>query len=301
MKPDFEQRLNGKLEQASLAELMPDFDKEMEWRQLSERLRPEPKKGWDFTLFRAAAIFALVVGCGWLLWMVSKGEVVQPVTSSATISGSDAFSSASFESYFRRSTPASLPVAATIERIQNTVAVQQSSHVASVKHEEKTGREISISRMEKVQPFSKHNNPNKGMVSVAAYDSKGYICNGTPCPIQICISQTMKCKDKKPAAISTCSVLEPDQSGKLSYKAHDKVAKDCSLTVNEIEIKSITTGETIVLNAHSTPATAQEVFSYITGQKKGDVLAGVFRTDCDNHPNSSGIRIDNKFGDIILQ
>lgn len=130
--------------------------------------------------------------------------------------------------------------------------------------------------------------------------TKGVICNGTPCPIEICITQTIKCHGQ-PSTISTCSTLEPDQSGRLHYKTHDKIGRHCTMSVDEITIKTISTGETIVLNANSKPATAQDFFQYITGQKKGGILAGVFHDDC-NDDHDCGLRFDNNFGgDLILQ
>ncbi len=129
----------------------------------------------------------------------------------------------------------------------------------------------------------------------------GYICNNTPCPIQICINQTMKCPNNKPAAITTYSTLQPDQQGELDYKANNKIAKNCSLTIKDIEIKSIATGEMIILNENSTPATAQELFSYITRQKKGDILAGSFHKDCNNQVGEHGLVFDSKDGNWVMQ
>ncbi len=131
--------------------------------------------------------------------------------------------------------------------------------------------------------------------------ANGYICNNTPCPIQICINQTMKCPNNKPAAITTYSTLQPDQQGELDYKANNKIAKNCSLTIKDIEIKSIATGEMILLNENSSPATAQELFSYITRQKKGDILAGSFHKDCNNQVGEHGLVFDSKDGNWVMQ
>jgi hypothetical protein len=126
------------------------------------------------------------------------------------------------------------------------------------------------------------------------YDrTNDFICNSTPCPIEICIIQTIKCPNGEPAAVSTCSVLEPDESGQLRYKAFDAITRNCKATVDEIRIKRVSTGETLVLNAESKPTTAQEFFSYITGQKKGGVIAGMFHTDCNNNQDDCGLTFDN--------
>ena len=123
--------------------------------------------------------------------------------------------------------------------------------------------------------------------------SNDFICNSTPCPIEICIIQSVKCPNGEPAAISNCSILEPDESGQLRYKAFDKITRNCMATVEEIRIKRVSTGETLVLNSESKPTTAQEFFSYITGQKKGGIIAGIFHTDCNNNQDDCGLTFDN--------
>lgn len=127
------------------------------------------------------------------------------------------------------------------------------------------------------------------------------ITNGTPCPIAIRINQMMNCPDARPAAISTKSTMEPGQTAQLTIKPRDSAVAHCSFTVREIEITSIATGETIVLNESSTPTTAQEVYSYITGQKKGDVLAGMFTADCNNQRKKQRLTLARKDGSLVLQ
>jgi len=131
--------------------------------------------------------------------------------------------------------------------------------------------------------------------------AKEYVCNNTPCPIEICIIQSVKCKSDHPVPVATCSVLEPDQSGQLKYKAFDKISKNCKATIDEIRITQVSTGKTIVLNANSKPATAQEFFNYITGEKKGDILAGVFHSDCNDQSDDCGLKFDNNYGNLFLQ
>ena len=119
---------------------------------------------------------------------------------------------------------------------------------------------------------------------------------------EICIIQSVKCKkNDQPTAVSTCSVLEPDQSGQLRYKAFDKIAKHCKATIEEITITKITTGETIVLNDHSTPTTAQNFFNHITGKKKGDVFAGMFHCDGNERIDDCGLTFNSSFGNLSLQ
>lgn len=133
------------------------------------------------------------------------------------------------------------------------------------------------------------------------YRTNDFVCNGTPCPLEICIIQTIKCPGGKPSAVATCSTLMPDQSGQVRYKAPEKVAANCKVTVQQIRIKRVTTGETIVLDENSKPSTAEEVFSYITGRKKGNILAGMFHADCNNNDHEHTLKLDNNFGNLVLQ
>ncbi|NDC42551.1 MAG: hypothetical protein EBZ77_13565, partial [Chitinophagia bacterium] len=91
------------------------------------------------------------------------------------------------------------------------------------------------------------------------------------------------------------------QTAELAYQQRDSIAPNCSLTVHEIAITSIATGETIVLNEHSAPSTAQEVFGIITGQIRGDVLAGMFHTDCNKHRAGKAVSLANREGGLVLQ
>ncbi len=173
---------------------------------------------------------------------------------------------------------------------------------------EPAAKTVNVTSTEKQSTAIATNASNGKKFLTVAYEpmmnsrrTKEYICNATPCPLEICIIQKVKCSDGEPRAISTCSVLEPDRSGQLHYKAFDQITKNCDTDVEEIRIKRVSTGETIVLNAHSKPATAQDFFSYITGDKKGDILAGMFHRDCNNHSDDCGLVFNNDYGSIILQ
>ncbi len=182
---------------------------------------------------------------------------------------------------------ASAPVATTKSMVKKEKAVNKKSITKDVAVKEKK----TFMKEEFKNPLQ--NNYNH---------TKEFICNATPCPLEICIIQTVKCPDGGASpVISTCSVLEPDESGQLRYKAFDKITKNCKATINEIRIRQVNTGETIVLNADSKPATAEDFFSYITGQKKGDILAGIFHSDCDNQTDDCGLTFDNNYGKLILQ
>jgi len=272
MIPDFEQQLNEKMEQASLKELMPDFDKEHEWQQLEQKMCPVKVRRlvplWSY----AAAIVLLLVGG---IWFMKRGA--------DTI---DKQETAKHKGAYRTLVPEpdkNEPNATTIDTNGTPAIANTGNQVPPVKAD---GNKL-------LKKGSDH-----GMV--INYTAKDFICNNTPCPLQICISQMVQCPNVKPKPVSTCSTLEPDQSGQLHYRAHDSIARNCSLTVKEIEITSIATGETILLNETS-PTTAQYVFNYITGKKKGDVLAGMFTSDCNHKRKKHGVRINNKYGDLIIQ
>ncbi len=271
MIPDFEQQLNGKMEQASLNELMPDFDKEHEWQQLSGKLHPFKTRKllplWSY----AAAVLLLFV-CG--LWYLKTGSGTNTLKQSAGIDNISAAPSP---------------------------AANENNPITTIDTNGTPGMVI-VGNMPPAK-FGGGRSLKKGSDHdlVINYMAKDYICNNTPCPLQICISQVVQCPNVQPKDVSTCSTLEPDQSGQLHYRAHDSIAKNCSLTVKEIEITSIATGETILLNETSSPSTAQDVFSYITGKKKGDVLAGMFTSDCNHQRKKRGVRLNNKYGDLVIQ
>ncbi len=277
MIPDFE-KINERMEQASLNEFAPHFNKETEWLKLSQKLHPIKRRPlipiWSY----AAAILLLLSGGSWLAWHLSYPND-QPVAAHHSAEN-------------RLPTPGNNTVPTTDTATTPKATLAQ---IDNSKSEIKPSDNKNSAIIKKRPPL------HKASILANHHATKSFICNSTPCPLQICISQTMKCPDIQPAAISSCSTLEPDQSALLSYKAHDKIAKNCSLTVNEIEITSIATGETILLNASSSPSTAQDVFNYITGQKKGDILAGMFNSDCNHQTKKHGLRLDNSYGNLIIQ
>lgn len=132
--------------------------------------------------------------------------------------------------------------------------------------------------------------------------TKKYVCNSTPCPIEICIIQKGRCNGGRQLPIFNCSIIQPDESGRLCYGGVDeKFYQDCAIAIQEIRIKRVSTGETIVLNQQSSPMTAQEVFSYISGQKKGDIVAGVFQNDCNDEPGQHSLTIENQYGSLMFR
>lgn len=131
----------------------------------------------------------------------------------------------------------------------------------------------------------------------ATVHSKEEICNNTTCPLEICIVQTLNC-DGKASTFAHCSLLQPDQSGAVHYKRFN--TGNCDAPVKQITIRRTTTGETIVLNDTS-KVTAGDFFDYITGSKTGDIVAGIFETDCDNRCSDQSIQLDNRHGMPVLR
>jgi hypothetical protein len=263
MADDLERRMKDEMERASLKELMPDFDNEREWSHLAGKLQPVEKK-ISVTLWRYAAVLIVLIGITWF-----------------TIRG--------FGTHEEQLTKHVSPVD-TNAQIHNTVVENGSNQTPP----DTSGRVMPVAANKKKNNMQKDNAGH-------SYTAKYMISNSTDCPMEISISQTMKCPNSKPAAISTSSTLAPGQSALLKYKANDSIPRNCTLTIEEIEIKSISTGEAITLDAHSSPSTAGEVFSYISGEKRGDVLAGIFNLDCNHRSKKHNLKLDNRAGNIIMQ
>jgi hypothetical protein len=267
MIPDPDKRLKDKMSEASLKDLMPGFDPEAEWQQLHQKLRPARKK-IAIPVWAYAAAMLVLVAAGGTTWYISGGSSKEVATSQSKIDSAAA-----------------------------TVPTAKDTNAGSIAMMPETGAGNTLS----VAVAKKHGITHRSTTTIDAHTASGRIYNSTPCPIELCISQMMKCPNIQPKDISTCSTLEPDQSGQLNYKENQGIAKNCSLTVKEIEIRSLATGETILLNSISIPATAQEVFSYITKEKRGDVIAGVLNYDCDKKTRRHSLRLNNRDGNLIIE
>ena len=264
-------------------------NEEEAWKRFTQRTkeqRPAPKQiplspkiSWQ----RIAAMLVLLAGCAWGGYvLVQRNHQDNNNNVAVTIPSHDSQPA-------NQANPINMHINDDTDQITAVPAKPADNVAPPMKR--------TIKMDEKAIGFKKHKRPE----DIASHNAREVICNGTPCPIEICINQTMQCPDNKPKDISSCSLLEPEQSAKLSYKSHDKIAKNCSLTVEEITITSIATGEAIVLNEHSVPSTAKDLFSYINGEKKGEILAGMFHSDCDKQVNNRGLKFDSKTGNWILE
>jgi len=247
-----------------------------------------------FNVQRIAAAVLLIAGCAWGgYYMTHENETNALATNAQAIKANTAQDTAQPATPDRKIAPVNVNIGDDTETLDRTTVSAKSP---AKKKDGDMHRIIKFD--EKAIGFRKRDNT---VHTPGSYAQSEAICNSTPCPIEICINQTMKCPENKPAEISSCSLLEPDQSVKVNYKSKDKIAKNCSLSVEEITITSIATGEAITLNEHSTPSTAQDLFRYISGEKKGDILAGVFHSDCNNQTGERSLKFDNKTGNWVLE
>lgn len=267
--------MKDKMEQARLNELLPDFNKNQEWAKLAKKLghsRPRRIQTWKY----AAGISALLISAA-VVGLIAR-------TDSQVVSIADADTSRSEN--WRAEVLPGVPAMHAYALADNGGAGTENLNPPDA-----TPNEIN-----KTAPIR-----NK-IAGTADYKrTEEFVCNGTPCPLEICIIQTIRCKDKAPSAIATCNTLEPDQARQLHYRSPEVAGAHCNVTVDEIRIRRVTTGETIVLNAHSRPSTAQELFNCITGKEKCNLLAGIFESDCNDQQRAHGLKIDNSMGSLIME
>jgi hypothetical protein len=277
-----------------------DLDTDAAWQRFQQRTS-QPKTAPAKTIvvpnryqwLKAAAAIMLLVGCTWAAWNYTHDSTTlasgtnnqlpqQPVLSGpASVKAPDATASAG---------------SVASNTVQPVVASEKENIAGVSKGHSGVNRQIAFHP--KLNKSYKNEYTKESLTRI---NPNEYICNNTPYPFEICITQTVKCNNDKASAISTCSIIEPDQSGRLHYKSIDKIAKNCKATIDEIRITKINTGETIVLNDHSSPSTAQNFFNHLTGKKKGDVFAGMFHSDCDEDTDDCGLTFDSNFGNLIMQ
>ncbi len=265
----------------------PVADTDAAWARFKARTEQPANKSIAlprYNWLKAAAILLLLVGGGWLAKVMiqapeaevlaSKPKVRQPVN----VRMPD-----------KHEAPAAEPVSSVAyEQPQEIKATAEIKNPVAAKAAMPRPKAKFMNVAYK-SPLDKYNHTND------------FVCNATTGALEICIIQSVKCPDGDMMSTSTCSVLEPDVSGQLKYKAFDRITHNCRSSVQEIRIRQVATGETVVLNENSKPATAQEFFNYIAGEKKGDILAGFFSTSCDNQSSDCGLTFNNNYGSLILQ
>ena len=263
--------LRDKMEEASPEELMPGFDKDAEWRRLSANLHGKKKKSPVVGLLAAAVL--LLLGSTVAMRFLSDSKNAPSAHSSN----------------WAAEVTASIPA----------VPSSANAATAAITVDTIIGTTNDQSILVTAAPAASE---SKRLASAGGYDlTKEFVCNATACPLEICIIQTIHCQDRKTSAIATCKILEPDQAKQLHYKTPEGVGTQCKVTVDEIRIRRINTGETIVLNAQSKPATAQDLFNCITGDDKCQLLAGIFETDCSNQHKEHSLKVDKDYGNLIME
>ncbi len=248
MKRDLENRMKDTAENATIREVLPDFDAEKQWNTLRGKMSPIRRlsAAWAY-----AAGIAIIICAATILWLQSKQDTERKLTTTVQQPGM----------------PYTLPEPSPAES-------QATGTVAPEEPEIKTSRHLMAT---------------------------GKVRNSTPCPIVLCVSQTIKCPNKVHKDLSASSTLEPDQTAELKFNENPPIAANCSLSVKEIEIRSLATGDVILLTSASSPSTVEEVYSYLTGEKKGAVLAGAFDHDCNKRKNRQDLRLSNTDGHLVIE
>ncbi len=294
-------------ESANLA-AVSTVDEDAGWAKFKQRTQAASKKTiplpTPFRWLKVAAVFLLLAGSSWLGYYfmsqnndpgtVTKKALANPVNKPFDAKSKDpdaAQPSLTEANEQPRENPAKNESAVTTKPAQAVI-----DGTTTIEHPRKVASDRKIAATDKKQQFIKEQllEPHRSNFN----HTREFICNETHSPLEICIIQSVKCQDGVPLATSTCSVLEPDESGQLRYKAFDKITKNCNATIQEIRIKQVNTGETYVLNANSKPSTAEDFFNYITGNNKTDMFAGVFEADCNDNNDDCELRFDN--GRLIM-
>jgi hypothetical protein len=264
------------LDQGRYIAPLPVVDEDAAWQRFTARIQDNGARRKVYPLsnvLKVAAALLLFAGGTWLAMHLPRGQVNSAVARQQPLP--------------RQARPFQTKndnIAKT-RTIENAPTIIKSISVAHIPPPVKLAK--------KVTQLHKH-----ALQVNTTDDLEKLICNSTHCPIKICITQTVNCDGGKPATVATCTTLEADQSGELCFKT---LTRSCNMMVDEISIEKLSTGETIVLNAHTTPATAQDVFNYISGYKQGSITAGLFHTDCNNNGGPHGLTLENNLGNLQLQ
>ena len=267
MTKDDSRYLRERIDDAGLQELFPGFDKEAEWDRLSGKLKKNnytfPARNW----LRAAATILLLIGVGGFVWLQGGGSKRGNNSNQATV----------------------------VVALQKNKPIDSSNRRTGKMEPKQKAAVLKLNH----KKLHKRKEPDQ-FLAINSIKATEPICNATKCAIEICIYQTIHCLDGQPSEIADCRTIEPDQSGQINYKMAGSADKGCRVTIDEIRIKKVSTGETIVINSGTNPASADELFRCFTGEKKCNMLAGIFKTDCNNDNYPREVTIGSQYGDIII-
>lgn len=259
---------NEILEQTSLSDLMPGFDKQAEWLKVRQQLHPATPAQWWRKAVAVAAILVATGSCAW--WLQNEIQNEQELALAPTS-----------QHNWAREMATQMPAASVPESVpRDRIEVTRIASATLIEHREKGGKQNLPEQMKREGEF---------------------VCNSTPCPVEICITQNLQCPNQDPAAIKSCSVVDPDQARQLKIGVPAHTVRNCRMSVSEISIERIATGEMIVLNEKTRPATAQELFNCITSDADCSLMAGMFTTDCDKKKKPGNLRIQKDAGSLILE
>ncbi|GAA4461220.1 hypothetical protein GCM10023093_05510 [Nemorincola caseinilytica] len=268
--------LDERMKEASLGELMPGFDKNAEWEALRAKLHPAPAR--KRAIWPMAAAIALLVAAGSMIWVMNH----------------DNSTGSAVATTHRHDTPANWAQAGVIpdmpQRSANIRPEQRDRLIVSTVDRSTnnvTARPADPALQQQIQDGLRRTGE--------------FVCNSTPCPIEICVTQMLRCSDQAPSTVTSCSVLDPDQARQMRIGTDKIVKRNCNVTVSEISLERVATGEMIVLNDHSSPSTAQDLFNCLTGDTKCSLLAGIFKTDCDNKHRPGSLKVESDAGNVILE
>lgn len=266
---------NEKMDEAKLSELMPGFDKDAEWGRLKAQLHPAQQHR-KLPVWKMAAAILLLVTAGAAIMFVSNTENKSQSTAAVISDTPSNWADGILPAIPPQHTYTTEPYTQRDRIIVKTAATGSKEGVA----------DTAIAHQKILQGMRR---------------TGEFVCNSTPCPIEICITQMLHCKNLSPSAVKSCSILDPDQARQLRFNTQQATGRNCNVSVSEISIERVATGEMIVLNDKSKPSTAQELFNCLTGNMECSMLAGIFKNDCDNKQRPGNLKIETDAGSIILE
>lgn len=261
----------NRLKTATLSDLYPEFDKENEWGRVASGLKSR-RISSPVNYLKVAAVLLFMVCCGGYLWLSHSGS-------------------------------ADTPAVAPHDQLAVNTAGAPAAEAPGVPVNNEAKPAKAAHALPPATPQGK-NNMDKMFLSafmMPVETATEPICNATKCALEICIHQTRRCGNDKPTEISDCRTLQPQQSGQLQYQVPEPPATGCKVSVDEIRITRVETGETIVINSDTGTTSAEEVLKCLTGEADCNVLAGIFENDCNDHPQQKKLKIDSREGDVIIR
>lgn len=115
------------------------------------------------------------------------------------------------------------------------------------------------------------------------------------CPIELCIIQEIDCHDGSPAAVQTCSILNPNASSTVCYQEMDP-GSNCTLTFFDVVATRISTGEQVHLSGSDLGR-----FESILKGTSEDVVRFHFHLNCDDVYSDNFLAFDSEGGELDVR